>query len=152
MKVYRISAITLKIKDMGKSCSLYSRIPGFKLVYGGATDPFTTFEVGGSKMYLNLELLNGSTTNDTGMGVARQRDFGRIIFHTEDVDSLYRYMKNHQTISGAVSFETEPADAPWGERFFHMREPNGYQLSFASPISKEARKYNYKIAHVGQEE
>jgi catechol 2,3-dioxygenase-like lactoylglutathione lyase family enzyme len=133
MKVYRISAVTLKTKDMGKSCNFYSRIPGFELVYGGAAEPFTTFEVGGSKMYLNLELLNGSTTNDAGMRT-RQRDFGRIIFHTDDVDSLYRYMKNDRTISEAVSFENEPADAPWGERFFHMREPNGYQLSFARPI------------------
>lgn len=144
MKVYRISAVTLKIKDMGKSCNLYSRIPGFKLVYGGAADPFTTFEVGDSKMYLNLELLTGPTTKNAGIGT-KQRDFGRIIFHAEDVDSLFRYMKNDRAISEAVSFETEPEDAPWGERFFHIREPNGYQLSFARPISKEAKKYNYKI-------
>jgi uncharacterized glyoxalase superfamily protein PhnB len=31
-------------------------------------------------------------------------------------------------------FENEPTNAPWGERFFHMRDPNGYQLSFAMPI------------------
>lgn len=145
MKVYRISAVTLKIKDMGQSCNFYSRIPGFKLVYGGAAaDPFTTFEAGGSKMYLNLELQDDTTTNDAGIG-SRQRDFGRIIFHTEDVDSLYRYMKNDRAISEAISFETEPADAPWGERFFHIRELNGYQLSFASPISKEAKKYHDEL-------
>jgi catechol 2,3-dioxygenase-like lactoylglutathione lyase family enzyme len=145
MKVYRISAVTLKIKDMGKSCNLYSRIPGFKLAYGGAADPFTTFEVGGSKMYVNLELLNDPSTNDVGIG-SKQRDFGRIIFHTEDVDSLYRHMKNDRAISRAVSFETEPADAPWGERFFHMREPNGYQLSFASPILKDAESTVTKLS------
>jgi catechol 2,3-dioxygenase-like lactoylglutathione lyase family enzyme len=143
MKVYRISAVTLKIKDMGKSYSFYSRIPGFKLVYGGATDPFTTFEVEGSKMYLNLELVNDITSNDPRIGI-KQRDFGRIIFHTEDVDSLYRYMKNDKAISEAVTFETEPADAPWGERFFHVREPDGYQLSFARLLSKEAKKYYYE--------
>lgn len=140
MKVYRISAVTLKIRDMGKSCSFYSRIPGFKLVYGGAKDPFSTFEVEGSKMYLNLELVNDITSNDPGIGM-KQRDFGRVIFHTEDVDSLYRYMKNDKAISEAVTFENEPADAPWGERFFHVREPDGYQLSFAHPLSKEAKNY-----------
>lgn len=129
MKVYRISAVTLKVRDMGKSCDFYSRIPGFRLVYGGATDTFTTFEVEGSKVYLNLELANDAT----------KQDFGRIIFHTEDVDGLYRYMKNDKAISGAVTFETEPADAPWGERFFHVREPDGYQLSFARPLSKEEK-------------
>ena len=59
MKVYRISAITLKAKDMEKSCSLYSKIPGFRLTYGGKpSDRFTTFELGkGNKAatYLNLE-------------------------------------------------------------------------------------------------
>jgi len=30
MKVYGISAITLKVKDMEKSCSLYSKIPRFQ--------------------------------------------------------------------------------------------------------------------------
>jgi catechol 2,3-dioxygenase-like lactoylglutathione lyase family enzyme len=144
MNVYRLSAITLNIKDMGKSCNFYSRIPGFKLVYGGAADPFTTFEIGDSNMYLNLELTNDATFKHAGIGV-KPRDFGRIILHTEDVDSLYRYMKNDGAISQAVSFETEPADAPWGERFFHIREPNGYQLSFASPISKDGKNTITKL-------
>ena len=135
MKIYCISAITLKIRDMKKSCSFYSKLPGFKLAYGGATDPFTTFEIKDSKMYLNLELINDDiTTNDSDMHM-NQRDFGRIIFHTDDVDELYRYMKSDKVVSEAVTFETEPADAPWGERFFHVREPNGYQLSFAHPLS-----------------
>jgi uncharacterized glyoxalase superfamily protein PhnB len=27
--------------------------------------------------------------------------------------------------------EMEPADAPWGERYFHLRDPDGHELSFA---------------------
>lgn len=126
MNIYRISAVTLKIRDMKKSFDFYSKLPGFKLIYGGATDPFTTFEIEGGNAHLNLELINDTRVN--------QRDFGRIIFHADDVDSLYRYMKNDKSISEAVTFETEPADAPWGERFFHVREPDGYQLSFARPL------------------
>jgi hypothetical protein len=87
---------------MKESSDFYSRLPGFKLVYGGAADPFTTFEVGGDKTYLNLEL-----ANDPG-----KRDFGKIIFHIDDVDGLYCYMKNDRTISVAITFETGPADAP----------------------------------------
>ena len=124
MDVYRISAVTLKVRDMKESCDFYSRMPGFRLVYGGAGDLFTTFEIGGSKAYLNLELANDPS----------KQDFGRVIFHTDDVDGLYRYMKNDRAISVAITFETEPADALWGERFFHVREPNGYLLSFASPL------------------
>jgi uncharacterized glyoxalase superfamily protein PhnB len=45
-------------------------------------------------------------------------------------------LKNNETISEMISFENEPKDATWGERYFHVREPDGYQLSFANPIKK----------------
>ena len=65
--IYKISAITLSVKNMEKSCKFYSRLPGFKVVYGGSyNDVFTIFEIGEEyyyKMYLNLELKrnNGTT-------------------------------------------------------------------------------------------
>jgi catechol 2,3-dioxygenase-like lactoylglutathione lyase family enzyme len=144
MKVYRVSAITLRVKDMEESCTLYSKIPGFSLTYGGKPyDYFTTFEIGkGSKTttYLNLELIEvdeGSSDfyNKPNLGKTRDsEDFGRIIFHTENADALYSYMKQDEYISKSVVFENEPTNAPWGERFFHIREANGYQLSFAQPL------------------
>ena len=144
MKVYRISAITLKVKDTEKSCSLYSRMPGFRLRYGGgASGSFTTFEIGeGSKTtYLNLERIEdddeGSSdfSKKPNLGKTRRiEDFGRVIFHTENVDKLYSYMKHDEYISKSIVFENEPTNAPWRERFFHIRESNGYQLSFAQPL------------------
>jgi catechol 2,3-dioxygenase-like lactoylglutathione lyase family enzyme len=147
MKVYRISAITLKVKDMEKSCTLYSKIPGFRMRYGGKpSDRFTTFEIGkGSKAttYLNLELIEKEEEKDSsdfykksnlGRKMKGSEDFGRIIFHSENVDKLYSYLKQDEYISKSVVFESEPTNAPWGERFFHIREPNGYQLSFAQPL------------------
>jgi catechol 2,3-dioxygenase-like lactoylglutathione lyase family enzyme len=145
MKVYRISAITLRVKDMEKSCTLYSKIPGFSLTYGGkASDRFTTFEIGkGSKTttYLNLELIEVDEDSsdfykksNLGRKMKGSEDFGRIIFHTENVDKLFSYMKQDEYISKSVVFENKPTNAPWGERFFHIREPKGYQLSFAQPL------------------
>lgn len=58
MRVYRISAVTLKVNEMEKSCQFYSKIPGFRVVYGGApSDTFATFEVGegDKKTHLNLD-------------------------------------------------------------------------------------------------
>jgi catechol 2,3-dioxygenase-like lactoylglutathione lyase family enzyme len=138
VKVYKISAITLSVKDMAKSCKFYSGIPGFKIVYGGSNDDtFTTFKIGEDiTMYLNLELR--TDINTTNMHVDNRRNFGRIIFHTEDVDGLYSHFKSHASISELVSFENEPTDASWGERFFHIRDPDGYQLSFAMPISRKS--------------
>jgi uncharacterized glyoxalase superfamily protein PhnB len=85
-------------------------------------------------MYLNLELR--TNTNTTTTYVNNRGNFGRIIFHTEDVDELYSHFKSDASISELVSFENEPTDALWGERFFHIRDPDGYQLSFATPIVK----------------
>jgi catechol 2,3-dioxygenase-like lactoylglutathione lyase family enzyme len=146
MNVYRISAVTLKVKDMEKSCLLYSKIPGFRLTYGGKpSDSFSTFKIGErskpASTYLNLEraqedecIFDISGKPKLGKGRVSE-DFGRIIFHTENVDRLYSYMKHDECITKSIVFENEPTDAPWGERFFHIREPSGYQLSFAQPLS-----------------
>ena len=75
-----------------------------------------------------------------------RRYFGRIIFHTEDVDKLYSYLKNNQGLSKAILFEDEPRDAAWGERFFHICDPDGYQLSFAKPLKKQkTRAYRTNV-------
>jgi catechol 2,3-dioxygenase-like lactoylglutathione lyase family enzyme len=136
--VYKISAITLSIKNMEKSCKFYSRIPGFKIVYGGSNDDtFTTFKIGEDiTIYLNLELRTNNN-NITITHVDNRRNFGRIIFHTEDVDGLYSRFKNDVSLSELISFENEPTDALWGERFFHILDPDGYQLSFARPIRRK---------------
>jgi catechol 2,3-dioxygenase-like lactoylglutathione lyase family enzyme len=139
VRVYRISAVTLSVKNMEKSCRFYSIIPGFKVTYGGSySDSFTTFEIGESstyKMYLNLEVKNN--IDSTICDHSDKMDFGRIIFYSEDVDKLYSRFTNDASISELVSFENEPLNASWGERFFHMRDPDGYQLSFAMPIGRK---------------
>ena len=49
-------------------------------------------------------------------------------------------MKSNHNILNIVSFENKPSDTPWGERYFHICEPDGYQLSFATPIIKWKNK------------
>jgi catechol 2,3-dioxygenase-like lactoylglutathione lyase family enzyme len=130
--VNKISAVTLLIKDMGRSCNFYSKIPGFKLTYGGSHhDSFTTYKIGeNTSFYLNLELfkLNGNSKYEYSKNLVK------IILHTDDVDKLYYYFKNDPIISNLISFENEPTDASWGERYFHIRDPDGYLLSFARLI------------------
>lgn len=130
--VSRISAVTLLIKDMERSCSFYSKIPGFKLTFGGYhNDFFTSYEIGqNTSVYLNLELIK---LNDYGE-YEHSKNLVKIILHAIDVDKLYLYFKNDQIISNLISFENEPTDASWGERYFHIRDPDGYLLSFAQLI------------------
>ena len=123
MKITKISAVTLSISDMEKSVRFYSKIPNFKMVYGGSDSQFTSFLIDDvAKSYLNLKL-----------NAARLPNFGRIIFYVDDVDELFSYMENDETISGLGKLESKPEDAIWGERFFHMLDPDGYKLSFAIP-------------------
>ena len=129
MKVTKISAITLRISDMKKSVNFYSRIPNFKIVYGGSDSQFTSFLIDdASKSYLNLRINEVS---------AEATHWGRIIFYVDDVDELFDYMENDETISRLGNLESKPVDAAWDERFFHVLDPDGYKLSFAIPISKK---------------
>ena len=57
MKVTKISAVTLPISDMKKSVDFYSKIPNFKMVFGGPDSQFTSFLIDDTiKSYLNLKL------------------------------------------------------------------------------------------------
>ena len=127
MKVSKISAVTLLVSNMKRSVDFYSKIPDFKIVYGGSEAQFTSFLIDNVvKSYLNLKL---NKTHST--------DFGRIIFYTDDVDELFAYMQDDKIISELGKFESKPQDAIWGERFFHMLDPDGYKLSFATPLGDE---------------
>ena len=129
MKVTKISAITLRISDMKKSVEFYSKIPNFKIVYGGSDSQFTSFLIDDvSKSYLNLRINEVS---------AEATHWSRIIFYVDDVDELFDYMENDETISRLGNLESKPVDAAWGERFFHVLDPDGYKLSFATPIGDE---------------
>ena len=127
MKILKISAVTLSTDDMKKSVNFYSKIPNFKIVYGGPDSQFTSFLIEDTtKSYLNLKLHGVHSVGS-----------GRIIFYVDDVDELFTYMQNDKIISELGKFESKPQDAIWGERFFHMLDPDGYKLSFATPISDE---------------
>ena len=126
MKVTKISAVTLPISDMKKSVEFYSKIPNFKMVYGGSDSLFTSFLIDDeSESYLNLKLNEAAN---------KFSNAGRIIFYVDDVDELFTYMENDETISGLGKLESKPEDATWGERFFHALDPDGYKLSFVTQI------------------
>ena len=130
MKVSKISAVTIFTKNMKNSCMFYSSIPKFEISYGGSDSNFTTFKVSQSPdMYLNIELQQQIIEK-------ANNDYCRVIFHTEYVDALYYYLRNHDTFSSLAKFDTKPTDAEWGERFFQVRDPDGHPIVFATPISK----------------
>jgi catechol 2,3-dioxygenase-like lactoylglutathione lyase family enzyme len=117
-RVEAISAVTLATTDMAASVAFY-KLLGFHLLYGGSRSPFSSFRAGGS--YLNLQ------ADDAWM--PQQATWGRVIFHVDDVDAMYE-----RTLTAGLTPSAPPADAPWRERFFHIRDPDGHELSFARPL------------------
>lgn len=113
-----LSAVTVVVTDMASSVGFYEAL-GFRRRYGGPDDAFTSYEVGTG--FLNLQL--GA---DRATGV-----WGRAIFWVDDVDAMHA-----RAVAAGLRPETPPADAPWGERYFHLRDPDGHELSFARPLTR----------------
>ena len=40
-----------------------------------------------------------------------------------------------RALAAGLRPEAPPRDAEWGERYFHIADPDGRQLSFARPLS-----------------
>lgn len=111
-----LNAITLVTVDMAEAVRFYEAL-GFERAFGGADTPFTTFRAGSG--FLNLQAAE-RTSGEI---------WGRAIFFVADVDQMHE----RATAAGYLS-ETEPRDAEWGERYFHIRDPDGHELSFARPV------------------
>jgi len=120
-RVEAISAVTLVTSQMAASVSFYEGL-GLRVLYGGGDAAFTSFRVGAG--YLNVQRDDHWTSPPVV--------WGRVIFHVDDVDAMYE-----RAVAAGLTPATEPADAAWGERFFHIRDPDGHELSFARPLREQ---------------
>jgi catechol 2,3-dioxygenase-like lactoylglutathione lyase family enzyme len=112
-----ISAVTLATHDMARAVRFY-RTLGLEIVHGGDKATFTSLRAGPN--YLNL------------VAQPAERNWswwGRVIFYHSDVDALYA-----RVLAAGYRPDAAPRDAEWGERFFHLTDPDGHELSFAWPL------------------
>jgi catechol 2,3-dioxygenase-like lactoylglutathione lyase family enzyme len=109
-----VSAITLATHDMARAVQFYEAL-GFGLKFGGAQAAFTNFHAGAG--YLNLTEVSNET---------QWSWWGRAIFYVADVDALYA-----RACSAGLSPAFTPRNGTWGERYFHIEDPDGHELSFA---------------------
>ena len=115
--IEKMSAVTFRVMNMTQSVRFYRDVLGMKLLYGGEDAGFSSLLAKDAQSaILNLE---------EGEAVTR---WGRLIFYVTDVDAFWSHLKER-------GFDPEiPRDAPWGERYFHMPDPDGHELSFARPL------------------
>jgi catechol 2,3-dioxygenase-like lactoylglutathione lyase family enzyme len=121
VNIEKISAVTLKVADMTVAVRFYRDVLGMEVIYGGDDTYFSSLRTKEEKgPILNLE---------QGPSVI---GWGRLIFYVTDVDAIWAYLQEK-------GFHPEsPQDASWGERYFHMPDPDGHELSFARPLRHEA--------------
>lgn len=103
---------------MARATKFY-RALGFELINGDDDAAFTSFRAGTG--YLNL--------------IVQPADrlwswWGRVIFYISDVDAFYA-----NAVAEGYTPDTAPRDAEWGERFFHITDPDGHELGFARPVA-----------------
>ncbi len=119
-----ISAVTLATHDMRRAIDFY-RMLGFEMTDGGNDATFTSFRVGAGFLNLIAE-----------PPVRQWSWWGRVIFYASDVDALYA-----RVLAAGYRPETAPRDAEWGERFFHLTDPDGHELSFAWPLRSQTQRH-----------
>ena len=112
-----ISAVTLATHDMARAVRFY-RALGFTVHHGGEAAAFTSFAVGSG----SLNLIAPATDRSWAW-------WGRVIFHVADVDASHRH-----AVAEGLKPDFAPCDAAWGERYFHITDPDGHELSFARPL------------------
>jgi catechol 2,3-dioxygenase-like lactoylglutathione lyase family enzyme len=117
--VESINAVTLAVSDMARSVDFYTAL-GFEVAAGGRGAAFTSLEVG--QGFLNLQLDRAHAPLPA--------IWGRVIIWVDDVDAMHG-----RVLAAGGRPDAEPADAPWGERYFHVRDPDGHELSLARPLA-----------------
>jgi catechol 2,3-dioxygenase-like lactoylglutathione lyase family enzyme len=117
MRIEKMAAVTLKVASMRNSVRFYKDVLGMEIIYGGEDGPFSSLRAKDSNMpILNLE---------QGHSVP---GWGRMIFYLADVDAFWEFLR------GEGLQPESPRDASSGERYFHVPDPDGHELSFARPI------------------
>jgi uncharacterized glyoxalase superfamily protein PhnB len=115
--VESVSAVTLATHNMARAVAFY-RLLGFEIIHGGDSAAFTSFRAGTSSLNLIAQPAE-----------RKWSWWGRVIFYHSDVDTLYA-----SVIAAGYRPDAPPRDAEWGERFFHLTDPDGHELSFAWPL------------------
>lgn len=111
-----INAVTIGCTDLAASHRFYTALGFDDVVHGTPETGFISYRVGPN--FLNLQAVG-----DVEVG------WGRFIVHVDDVDAMHQ-----RALDAGLSPTMAPSDAPWGERYFHIDDPDGHEVSFAKRL------------------
>ena len=110
--IHHISAVTFAVRAMPEAIAFYTQL-GFTLVYGSPQARFSTLQAGDALINLTLAPNFKPTW------------WGRTIFRVDNVETIYDTAVARGLTPSAIQ------NGSWGERYFHLTDPNGHELSFA---------------------
>jgi catechol 2,3-dioxygenase-like lactoylglutathione lyase family enzyme len=114
-----LTGLTLHVADVERSRDFYTRLPGAVLVHHRPGD-FALFQLGEGRL---------------GLLSARFLPKGAPAFHMEvsstleDIDALH-----DQVLAAGLEPDGPPANRSWGERTFHLSDPDGNRIEFDSRL------------------
>jgi uncharacterized glyoxalase superfamily protein PhnB len=118
---------SLTAKDLGVALAWYRDVVGFavthEMMHEGALVA-AIIHAGGVRLVLNQE------DGKRGWDRVKGEGFSFQIETTQNVDEVARAIE-----ARGGTLDSQPADMPWGVRMFRLRDPDGYRLSIAKPLS-----------------
>ena len=120
----------LMVKDMEKAIEFYTQILGFENTFQ-MSDPDGNL-IHANLVWKNVHIMLGPTTwlpeemvPYRGAGV----DFYIQVEKDDDIDQYYAMLKEK-----GANIVKDIEDQFWGDRNFRIKDPDGYQLTFAKTI------------------
>lgn len=117
-----LEGLTLHVADVDRSRDFYLRIPGVEVLFQRPGE-FALLRIGNGRL---------------GLISAAVLPPGSPRFHVEistssaGVDELYEQVR-----SAGITPEDSPTDRAWGERTFHVTDPDGNMVEFDSRRDEE---------------
>ena len=67
--------------------------------------------------------------------------YALLMCRIQRVENLARVVDGlfERLIAAGIPLQSPPRDAQWGERFFHVTDPDGHEISFAWPLKPRLR-------------
>ena len=118
-------AVSITVKDLGKSLAWYTDVLGFAVERKMERDgKLRSVALLAGEVHLSINQDDGAKGWDRIKGVG----FSLRITTDQNVDDIARRIKEH-----GGTLDSEPADMPWGSRMFRLKDPDGFLLSISSP-------------------
>jgi catechol 2,3-dioxygenase-like lactoylglutathione lyase family enzyme len=135
--IERCDFVALIVRDIPRSVQFYQETLGLhlRLVQG---EQYALFQVAGTKLALQPARAASPDLPVADDLVAPRVELGvsvLVAFAVPDVDRWCATLKER-----GVVIQREPADYPWGDREFSIRDPDGHVLIFYGPSRERAAR------------